>query len=121
MNRSLVIALSALMLVLRFAGPASAGPNTWTPNGPEGGSIRAVLVDPTVPTTVYVGTVGSGIFKSIDGGVTWTQSGSPTDPTAGKTIRSLIFGAGGIIYAGSDNAVDSTSGVFQSVDSGASW
>src|SRR5262249_8873406 len=98
-----------------------AGPNAWTADGPAGGSIRAVLVDPTTPTTVYVGTVGSGVFKSIDGGATWVQS-DPTGPTATKTIRSLVIDtASGTLYAGADNAVDSSAGVFKSLDSGNSW
>jgi len=64
----------------------------------------------TVPTTVYAG--GAGVFKSADGGVTWTTIGSglgcvlslaidPTDPT--------------IIYAGTDV------GAFKTTDGGGHW
>jgi hypothetical protein len=34
--------------------------------------MTKVVVDPQVPTTLYAVRVGRGIWRSIDGGVTWT-------------------------------------------------
>src|SRR2546422_8642529 len=59
--------LSALLLFGSLHG-AEAGVNVWTTNGPEGGSISALAVDPQTPTTLYAGTTSAGDFKSIDGG-----------------------------------------------------
>ena len=52
-------------------------------------SIGAVALDPTNPTVMWVGTgeswtrnsvsVGNGVYKSIDGGETWTNVGLPGD------------------------------------------
>lgn len=36
-------------------------------------SIRRVAIDPRTPSHVYAGTVRNGIFRSTDGGSTWTQ------------------------------------------------
>lgn len=46
---------------------------TWIPVGPTNiaGRIRAVLVDPRNPQTVYIGSAGGGIWKSTNEGVTW--------------------------------------------------
>jgi hypothetical protein len=33
---------------------------------------RGILIDPTYPNTVYVGTEGGGVFQSSDGGNHWT-------------------------------------------------
>ena len=71
MRRTVVIVSALVCVMLLFAGAASAGLNSWTGTGPDGGPIRSVLVDPTSPGTIYVGTAGSGVFKSTDGGATW--------------------------------------------------
>ena len=62
-------------------GPAVAGiaPNSWDWLGPGnvGGRIRSILIHPTVPSTMWVGSVTGGIFKTTNGGGsgrTWTTS-----------------------------------------------
>ena len=45
--------------------------NQWTSLGPEGGFIRALVIDPINTDTIYTGT-GVGVFKSTDGGTNWT-------------------------------------------------
>jgi hypothetical protein len=54
---------------LLLAGYAQAGINQWTSNGPEGGRISALAIDPTTPSTLYAGTPGQGVYKSTDGGL----------------------------------------------------
>lgn len=67
----------AIGLVSLFGtGVASAGVNRWTSNGPEGGSILAFVIDPATPTTLYIGTLGSGVLKSLDGGASWSAMNS---------------------------------------------
>jgi len=60
---------------------------TWTPifDGQSSYSIGSVAVDPNAPATVWVGTgenvggrhvgFGDGIYRTTDGGVTWTNMG----------------------------------------------
>ena len=70
--------ISRLLLLLILVGLASptltvsAGVNTWTSNGPDGGDVRALAIDPANPATLYAGTSGGGVFKSTDGGGSWT-------------------------------------------------
>ncbi len=54
-------------LPLVFAPPE---PPAWI--GPYGGKIITVAIAPSQPEIIYAGTWGSGIFKSTDGGLTWT-------------------------------------------------
>ncbi|MBP7686623.1 MAG: hypothetical protein KA765_01885, partial [Thermoflexales bacterium] len=63
---------------------------TWTPLWDDPNfaaqSVGAIAVDPTNPNVIYVGTgdsqppagdmYGNGVFKSTDGGATWTQLGA---------------------------------------------
>jgi photosystem II stability/assembly factor-like uncharacterized protein len=70
--------LSVLLLALGL--PASAE-NTWTPIGPDGGTVTAMVVHPTDPRLVWAGTNGGGVFKSTNGGRAWSPAreglGSP--------------------------------------------
>ena len=36
------------------------------------GRVTSIAVDPSNPNTIYVGTAGGGVWKSTDGGSTWT-------------------------------------------------
>src|SRR6266851_199138 len=38
-------------------------PGVWASNGPNGGQINALAIDPQTPSTVYAGTNGGGVFK----------------------------------------------------------
>ncbi|HKQ05986.1 MAG TPA: VCBS repeat-containing protein [Blastocatellia bacterium] len=55
---------------------------TWTsigpapiPNGsfPVSGRVTAIAVKPTDPNVVYVGTAQGGLYRTLNGGTTWTQ------------------------------------------------
>ena len=54
------------------------GPNpipngqTQTVTSPVSGRVTAIEIDPTDPNKVYVGAAQGGIFRSLDGGTTWT-------------------------------------------------
>ena len=91
----------------------SLDPSGWI--GPYGGYIVAAAVDPSNPLVVYIGSWGSGVFKSLDGGLTWHSinlgltnlyiNSLAIDPTHPSTI-----------YAGTYH-----SQVYKSQDGGNSW
>ena len=92
---------------------AHAGQGVWTSNGPYGGDITAIAVDPSNPATLYAGTGdGRGVFKSTDSGSTWVTTDLPN-----PYIRALAISPSSpsILYAAGNN------GVFESTDSAASW
>ena len=95
-------------------------------------SIGAVAVDPSNHKNVWVGTgeswtrnsvsVGNGIYKSTDGGETWTFSGLPdserisrivVDPRASDTVFACVPGK-----LWSDSA---ERGLYRTADGGKSW
>ncbi|HEX7252316.1 MAG TPA: hypothetical protein VF376_05490, partial [Thermoanaerobaculia bacterium] len=71
-TRPLRFLLAFFLLVA--SSTASAAFKDWTLVGPyfaSGfGGIYSLAVDPSSPSTIYVGT-GSGILKSVDSGSTW--------------------------------------------------
>src|SRR2546426_7667567 len=50
--------------------------NRWSSNGPEGGSVAALAIDSSNPAIIYAG-AGGGVFKSTNGGGSWSPSLSP--------------------------------------------
>jgi photosystem II stability/assembly factor-like uncharacterized protein len=79
----------------------------------SGYAAVALTVDPRNSNTLYVSTVentGHGIFKSTDGGRSWSSLNT-TVPAA----QSLIFSPSNAIFAGTSG------GVFKSTDAGVNW
>src|SRR3989442_7463173 len=97
------------------AGVAAAQSGTWISNGPEGGTINALAIDPKTPSTLYAGTSGGGVFQSTDGGTSWRAINSGL---TGTIIKALAIDplSPSALYAGA-----SLGGVFLSTDGGASW
>ena len=97
------------------AALAQTGTISWSSHGPAGGSVQALAIDPSTPNTLYAGTFGNGVFKSIDGGASWRQANTGlTD----LRVRALAVNpkAPNTLYAGTSGG-----GVFKSTDGSATW
>ena len=97
----------ALVVVLVLLAPrsVSAGLNLWTGNGPEGGAINSLVLDPNDSRTLY-----AAGFKSQDGAASWTQVSSvpPGILAISASSPNVFYAAGG-------------STVWRSDDAGAHW
>lgn len=89
------------------------------------GRVTALAVDPTSSTTVYLGAAEGGVWKTTNGGSTWTPL---TDHQASLAIGSIAIAPSNhsLIYAGTgeeDFSADSYFGlgVLKSTDGGTSW
>jgi len=106
-----VIALAAA--AARAQGPAAA----WTPLGPYGGTIAVLVADPFHPLTVYAGTRDARVFRTLDGGLTWTPA---SDGLSGASPWFQGLAADprrpGRLWAGDDSGQ-----VFTSPDFGLHW
>src|SRR5438093_5441908 len=95
-------------------------------------SIGAIAVDPQTPKTIWAGTgeawtrnsvsIGNGIYKSTDGGDSWTNMGLQNseriakiiiDPKNGNTVYAC---APGKLWSDSEDR-----GVYKTTDGGKSW
>jgi len=90
------------------------GGHTWAGIGPglRATWIRAFAIDPLNPQTVYAGTSSDGVFKSMDGGSTWTATAADFPP---YPVNGMLVDSTGAVFAGSD------AGLFRSLDGGATW
>ncbi len=78
-------------------------------------TITTIAFDPKDPDVLYVGTEHAGIYKSIDGGISWRPILVGLQDAG---INSLIIDPNNtqIVYAGS-----LSSGVYKTTDGGANW
>jgi hypothetical protein len=66
------------LLLLLFCLPAlSADPGDWTSLGPNGGLITSLSIDPHHAGTVCAATWSQVLFKTTDGGTTWSDTVMP--------------------------------------------
>ncbi|MCP4658789.1 MAG: hypothetical protein GY856_25540, partial [bacterium] len=79
------------------------------------GDLTALSVDPGSSGTLYAGTAAGELYKTVDGGASWslTGSGLPADE-----IRSLAVDPLGpqVVYLGT-----ALNGIYKSTDGGANW
>ena len=107
-------AMAEMVAMLAFgARPAVCGQGAWTPIGPYGGTVTGLAVTPGQPNTVYASTNGTGIFKSVDGGATWSPASVGLGELDVRTVA--IAPNGGLWTAGNDG------GVWRSRDGGGHW
>jgi len=90
------------------------GGQSWNPRntGLTGQTIRAIELDDQNPLTFYVGTGTTGLWKTTDGGQTWTS----INPHPLRNVTSLVKKKGSnLLYAAIDQMV------LKSTDSGITW
>jgi PKD repeat protein/photosystem II stability/assembly factor-like uncharacterized protein len=100
------------------------GPTSQIPSGGGGaGRLNCVVFDPNNPQIIYVGAPAGGLWKSMNGGLSWTSttdqlpvigvSDVAIDPTNSNTVY---------IASGDNDHSDSYScGVLKSTDGGLTW
>ncbi len=110
--------LVATMLLPLAAPPALAGVNRWTSSGPDGVDATTVVIDPSSPSTIYVGT-RTGVLRSINGGETWADASSGL---AGLYVGRLVIApsAPSTLYAQAYALVGGGK-IFKSTNGGSDW
>lgn len=137
------IACHPTNLNIIYAASASGGVfkttdagTTWVPmfDDESALSIGSVAIDPSNPETIWVGTGepnggggsvtygGTGVFRSTNGGVTWTNMGLSPTRYIGRVLvdpqnPNRVF----VAALGSQWSPDSNRGVYRTTDAGANW
>jgi outer membrane autotransporter protein len=126
-------------------GPApSFGPTNTVqsgdapPNGNVAGAVGPVVADPVNANTLYIGTPGGGVWRTTDGGATWTPltekqaslsiASLALDPTdagrntliagTGLTANGTVCPIGACFFTGSGGL---RNGLLYSTDGGTTW
>ena len=103
------------------------GPTSYT-NGPSGyngglGRVNVIAFHPTNASIIYLGTPAGGLWRTTDGGSTWTPL---TDTLASIGVSGIAVDHGNpntiYILTGDGDGADTWSiGVMKSTDGGATW
>ena len=107
----------------------------WTPvfDGMKVASIGALVVSPSNTNVIYVGTgdvsmvgsavnMGDGVYKSLDGGATWTHTGlDQTEHIGAMWIDPSDPDTVVVAALGKTFAKNAERGVFKTTDGGKSW
>ena len=109
--------------------PQDAGINSaaWTAIGPGniGGRIRALATVPGSPLTLFAGSIGGGIWKTLDGGATWNPVNSFGATLSVSSIvinpldSSIMYAATGEGFYNAD-AIRGA-GIYKTTNGGSSW
>ena len=101
--------------------------NSWNWLGPGnvGGRVRSIVIHPTQTDTMWIGSVSGGIWRTDDGGDSW----SPVDDfMANLAIATMIMDPSNsnIMYAGTGEGFYNFDalrgeGIFKSTDGGVTW
>ena len=102
--------------------PNFAGFFTGPPLNTSEGRVAAVAADPITSNLVYAGAAGGGIWRSTDGGGTFTPVFN-NEPT--QAIGAITVDHKGNVWVGTGEGVQSDSyygqGIFMSSDHGGTW
>lgn len=117
------------------ASPDSLTPNasytsTTPPNLPVPAFVRRIVLEPGFPaagTAIWVATDGGGLFRSLDGGATFTSI-AINDGLAAVNVRALAVHPGTQftdatrpIYAGFGDPSFASGALFRSLNNGQTW
>jgi len=98
---------------------------TWTAVGPGniGGRIRSIIIDPSNSSNILIGSVSGGIWKTTNGGTSWSPKLDDQDPIA---IGSMVLVGSSTVYAGTGEGwrnIDAVygGGIYTSTDFGDNW
>ncbi len=128
-----------------FGAPVTGVQGTvWAPIGPSpllsdggatptklNGRVNSIALNPNNPNVIYQGSAGGGVWRSIDGGKTWTPlsdqqaslgTGKPTALTLDPNNPNVIYvGTSQESELGVNQIQNLSKGILKSSDGGASW
>lgn len=125
MEQALAVARAQVSTATPGRSPAFVG--TWRLEGPTniGGRFNTIAVDPSNASIMYAGAAAGGVFKTIDGGQTWTPI---FDDKPFLTIACITLQPGNpnVVYVGTgepniDQAARIGDGLYKSTDGGQTW
>jgi photosystem II stability/assembly factor-like uncharacterized protein len=104
-----------LLLLLICCGLAGAQNDLWLSHGPYSGDVKSIAIDYTNATVVYAGLSEGGVYKTIDGGLSWEAMNQGLLDRHVQIIKVDPF-ANDVLYAGTQFG-----GLFKSTDGGKVW
>jgi hypothetical protein len=109
----------------RSIGPTPISPTStyYNGRGPTSGRVNAIAVHPRNGSVIYIATARGGVWKTVNGGVTWMPL---TDTQCALVVNSIVLDPVNpeIVYAATGDHggnFSNSCGVLRSTDGGANW
>lgn len=125
---------SALEIFAQFSNSRNltSSSGDWTSMGPEStnggyaglGRLNCIGFHPTDANTFYAGAASGGVWKTTDGGSTWTAISDSIAALGISDIKVVVVNGNEIIYIATgdrDHSDTYSVGVLKSTDGGATW
>src|SRR5580658_865256 len=117
---NLARAISVLLFAIALdRAPAQAN---WSTVGPDGGDARALTAVPGQPNHLYLGTLDSWIYESVDQGTSWSRL-AKLDDADDLVLDSIVVDSvnPATLYIGAWKLGQSGGGLWISHDGGRNW
>lgn len=137
--RRRVLACAVVSLLLACFAPtrAQSPVGVWQnitpaaiPQGGTGGNncdygTLALALDPLMPSTIYLGSCQHGVFKSLDGGLSWAHINTGTNAAVLDGSRQWTLAIDpvtpAVLYTNSGYGPNGENGAWKSLDGGINW
>jgi len=110
----------------KTAATRDASLGDWTELGPGniGGRVSSLLIRPDDPKIMYAGAVAGGVFKTTDGGASWTPTADQL-PNIAVSAMAMDPKDPNVIYAGTGQCCAGSgvrgAGILKTTDGGDTW
>jgi hypothetical protein len=108
--------------------PAGGALATWSPLGPnnQGGRTRQLVIDPNNADIMYAAAVSGGVWKTTNGGSTWSQLTDLAIPNLAVVSLAMDPKNSQVLYAGTGEGFFNADaivgfGIYKTTDGGATW
>jgi photosystem II stability/assembly factor-like uncharacterized protein len=122
LSRRASVAHVTAVILFACCGRETVAQAPWTTLGPAGGDARAFAPVPGEPNHLYLGTTNSGVYESLDQGISWHRMGR-LDPAEDLVVDSIIVDSAhvSVIFAGGWKPDQRPGGLYVSRDGGRHW
>jgi photosystem II stability/assembly factor-like uncharacterized protein len=107
--------LAGLLLTVFLPRPAAAGIDRWTRVGPSTGLVLSLAAAPSRPSTIYASLAVGGLFRSLDGGASWSFAGKHDSLLTQHSVLAVDPSRPEVVYAGTPQ------GLLVTLNGGDSW
>jgi len=116
--KKLLLSIPIALLFIHFVYQ-SDGPNTWTQSLSGAGPVWSIAINPVNMQVMYAASNTTGIWKTTNGGLNWSQSNSGISNLVLNMVA-VSTSNPSVVYCGGGSAT-AANGMYKSTDAGATW